>query len=77
MGLFMVVVHAVWSLMVFFGLAKLYFDWILGLHFLNNPFKVSAFSLVKAGTLLIVVFVVGYLMGWVFAFLWNRLHKGK
>ena len=77
MGVFMVVMHALWSAMVFLGVAKMYMDWIFGLHFLSNPYKLASFSLVKAGTLLLVVFVVGYLMGWVFAFIWNRLHKGK
>lgn len=77
MGVFMVVMHALWSAMVFLGVVKMYMDWIFGLHFLSNPFIIRQFSWVKAGTLLLVVFIAGYLMGWVFAFIWNRLHKGK
>ena len=77
MGVFMVVMHALWSAMVFLGVAKMYMDWIFGLHFLSNPFIIRQFSWVKAGTLLLVVFIAGYLMGWAFAFIWNRLHKGK
>jgi hypothetical protein len=76
-GLFMVMMHALWSAMVYLGLAKLYFDWILGLHFVSNPFVIRPFSWITAGTLLLVVFVAGYVMGWLFAFIWNRLHKGR
>lgn len=75
-GTFAALVHAVWSLLVFLGLAKTYIDWMLGLHFLSNPFKVAPFSLTTAVTLIVATFVIGYLIGWVFAFIWNRLHRG-
>lgn len=73
-GGFLALVHAVWSFMVMASLAKPYLDFVLGLHFLNNPFFVKEFMLSTAITLVVVTFVVGYLFGWVFSGIWNRVH---
>ncbi len=77
LGFFVALMHAVWMLLVFLGLAQTYMNWIFGLHLLTNPFIVLPFNLATALTLLVVTFAVGYLMGWVFAFIWNKLHKGR
>lgn len=74
-GSFMALVHLVWSLVVALGFAQLYLDWILGLHFLNNPFVVGTFTLTNALMLVVVAFVVGYVAGWVFSWIWNRMMK--
>lgn len=77
LGIFFAILHALWSLLVALGLAKAFMDWIYGLHFMVNPFKMMPFNIVKAGVLLLVTFIAGYLMGSGFAIIWNRLHKGK
>jgi len=74
-GTFVGLIHVVWSLMVALGLAQLYLDWILGLHFLNNPFIIGPFEPTNALILIIVTFVAGYLVGWVFTWIWNRILK--
>lgn len=74
-GTFVAVMHVIWSSLVFLGLAGPYLNWILGLHFLNNPFTVQPFSFGTALVLVGFTFVVGYLLGYVFAIIWNRLHK--
>ncbi|MBI4153684.1 hypothetical protein HY503_01680 [Candidatus Woesebacteria bacterium] len=74
-GTFMAVMHTIWSLMVFLGFAQNYVNWILGLHFLNNPFRVGAFSFGRALTLIGATFVVGYIVGYIFATIWNKLNK--
>lgn len=76
-GIVVALFHAVWMLMVWIGVGQLYLDWIFGLHLLSNPFKVMPFSLGSALALIVFTFAVGYLMGWVFAFVWNKLHKAK
>lgn len=76
LGVFVALMHALWMLLIFFGVAQLYMNWIFGLHLLTNPYTVLPFNWGSAITLIIVTFVVGYVMGWVFAFIWNRLHKG-
>ena len=73
-GGFFALVHALWAFMVMAGMAQPYLDFVIGLHFLNNPFVVRDFVLGTAITLVAVTFVVGYLFGWVFAWVWNRVH---
>ncbi len=75
LGTMVAALHAVWSLLVWAGLAKPFMDWILMLHFLTNPYRVLPFDLVSSLTLIVVTFVVGYLFGWVFANIWNRVAK--
>ena len=67
--------HVLWSFMVAIGIAQTVLDWIYRLHFLDNPFHVSGFNILKAAVLVTLTFVIGYLGGWSFAFLWNSMHK--
>lgn len=76
-GFFASFMHFVWLVMVYFGLGQAYLDWILGLHQVSLPIRVLPFNFTSAFLLLVVTFVVGYFMGWVFAYIWNRLVKGK
>lgn len=50
------IIHAVWALMVFMGITKLYLDWIFGLHFLNIQYSINSFDFWKA-LILVVVFI--------------------
>lgn len=68
-GIFVALMHAVWMLMIFFGFAQWYLNWIFGLHLITNPFTVLPFSLMSAIWLIVFTFVVGYVMGWVFAWI--------
>lgn len=67
--------HLLWSLLVAVGLAQPLLDWDFSLHFLNNPFSVSGFSLTTAVILIVVTSVVGYVVGWAFAYLWEMVKK--
>ncbi len=76
LGAMMALMHALWATMVWLGVAQSYTDWILNLHSIAaNPFTVLSFDLVRSLTLIVVTFVVGYLMGWVFANIWNKIVK--
>lgn len=77
LGVFVGLMHAVWSVLIALGLAQMWMDWIFSLHFLNNPFNVLSFNLITAITLTVVTFIVGYIMGWVFAYIWNQLISKK
>lgn len=70
-GLFLAVVHAVWSAAVAIAPATLqrFIDWVLGLHHISLPLAITAFSLGKAVTLVILTFVIGYILGWIFGVL--------
>lgn len=75
LGGLIALVHLAWSLMVMFGWAKMWMDFIFGLHFLNNPFVLNSFSWGTALMLVIITGIVGYILGWIFAWVWNMLHK--
>lgn len=70
-GVFLGLMHTGWALVVSLGLAQTWLDFILGLHFLENPFIVAAFDMQKAVTLVAVTAGVGYVTGFVFAKVWN------
>lgn len=67
--------HLIWSLLVWLGLAQRLLDFIFGLHMIESPFKLLPFSPRHAVTLVIFTTVIGYLVGLVFAWLWNWLHQ--
>ncbi len=67
--------HAFWSLLVLVGLAQPLLDLVFKLHFLNHSFVVQVFSFKKAVGLVLVTAIIGYVMGWIFAWMWNMLHK--
>ncbi len=67
--------HFVWGLLVALGLASVILDWLYNIHFLNNPFSVQQFDLVKWVTLIIATAIIGYIFGYIFALLWNNLQK--
>jgi len=77
LGLFFAIVHAVWALLVLIIPANLqnFIDWAFKLHFLEPIYTITSFNLVNAVLLLIVTFVCGYVLGWVFAAVWNKLVK--
>jgi hypothetical protein len=69
--------HLTWSLLVLVGLAKPLLDFILSLHFLQVTYAVAPFNATKALGLLVVTAVLGYLLGCVLAWLWNRVGAGR
>jgi hypothetical protein len=74
-GVFAGLWHVVWGLLIAGGLASQLLDFIYGIHFLNNPFVVQSFDLVKWITLIVVTAILGYIFGYVFSLLWNRIQK--
>ena len=71
-GIFLAVWHALWALLVWFGAAQPLMDFIFRLHMITPPYKIAAFNLGTAATLVLVTAAIGYLMGWVVGFIWNR-----
>ncbi len=74
-GGFLGLFHALWSLLVAVGFAQPLLDFVYSLHFLNNPFSVASFDLGRALLLVVMTFVVGYAIGWVFTMIWNMVVK--
>lgn len=65
-GLSLASLHLFWVLIVATGWAQPFLDWIFSLHMLDSPFRVQAFHLVSAATLLAITFVIGSLYGVIF-----------
>lgn len=75
LGLFLAIVHAAWQALVWFGSAQAFVNWMSKLHSLRVNETVTAFNASTAVTLIIVAFAIGYVFGWVFALVWNRVRK--
>ncbi|MBI2611858.1 hypothetical protein HYW54_03890 [Candidatus Gottesmanbacteria bacterium] len=75
LGLFFGSLHLIWSVFVAIGLAGWWLDFVTSVHFLSNPFTLQVFDPVRALTLIVVTTVVGFVYGYLFAFIWNKVHK--
>jgi len=75
LGSFAGLVHLIWGVLIALGFAQPLLDFIYRMHSLNNPFTVGSFDLMRSLGLVIVTFLVGYVVGYAFAHLWNKLHK--
>jgi tetrahydromethanopterin S-methyltransferase subunit F len=67
--------HLCWSLLVAFGLAQPVIDFVFWIHFIKPVYQVEPFELVRALILLCVTGAIGFLVGLVFALVWNRVQK--
>ena len=74
-GAFAGLLHLVWSIMIAFGWAQAYMDFVLGMHSLSNPYVVSSFSLGRSVGLIVLTSIVGYVVGAIFATIFNKFHK--
>lgn len=68
-------VHALWSLLIAIDWAQPLINFNFRMHMIEPSFTVSEFNFMTAVTLVIIAFLVGYVVGSVFAFLWNRFHE--
>lgn len=73
LGLILVIWHAIWLIIVGIGYGQAALDMVMRIHFLSAPWAVTGFNFVNAITLLIVALVAGYIIGWMFAKIWNKL----
>jgi len=67
--------HLIWSILILIGLAQPFLNFIFWIHMLSVPVTVKAFTITQSLILILVTFVIGYVVGWAFAFLWNALRK--
>lgn len=68
--------HVVWSVLIALGWAQALVDFVLWVHMISMPVVVKAFDLSTATTLVVVTTIVGYVVGYLFARIWNRVHRG-
>lgn len=66
--------HAVWSALVAFDLAQPLIDFVFRMHFVASVYAVEVFDWGTAITLVVMTSVIGFVLGYVFALIWNKLH---
>lgn len=73
MSAFVGLVHLLWVTVVGMGFAGAKLNFFLGMHFLSVPFTVLNFSWTGGLILVILSMIGGYIIGSVFAFIWNKV----
>lgn len=74
-GVFLGGWHVIWSLFVALNWAQALYDFILWAHMIHLRLTVGPFDLVAATTLVVVTFLLGCVMGYVFALVWNWFNR--
>lgn len=67
--------HVLWSALVALGFAQKIADFVFWMHFIKPVYVIEPFDVTRAVILLVVTAAVGFVMGAVFAWVWNALHK--
>lgn len=77
LGLFSAFLHLIWSFLVYFEIAdNLISKWYTN-HFVSLTITITEFSFTKAILLILQTFITGFIIGWLFAFIYNKINKGK
>jgi hypothetical protein len=66
--------YLLWTLCVISGVAQSLMDFISWLHFTGPVYVIEDIDPMRATALVLLTGAVGYVMGGVFAFCWNRVH---
>lgn len=67
--------HLVWAVLVFFGMAQMMYDFVLWAHMIHLPIVIGPFEATAAASLIVMTAVVGYVVGYIGAMVWNRVHR--
>jgi thiamine transporter ThiT len=72
-GTMLGLLHLVWAALVAAGWGKAVLDFILRLHMIGLDYTVGPFALATAAALVGLTAGIGFVMGLVFALIWNAL----
>ena len=67
--------HFLWATLVALGWAQAVANFIFWMHFIKPIYVIGAFNLGTAIVLIAVTATVGYVVGYVFAAVWNWIHR--
>jgi len=74
LGSFFAVFHLVWAILVAVipNVLQTFFDWIFNLHGIEPILVITTMTLMNAIALVLVAFIFGYLLGWIFAGIFSQ-----
>jgi hypothetical protein len=77
LGIFFALIHAVWAIVISImpSATQTMLNWVFMLHFLDPIYKITAANLINGLMLVILTFISGYVVGWVFAGIYNFIAK--
>ena len=67
--------HLCWSILVALGWAQPVIDFVFWMHFIKPIYVIEPFEITRAAILIVVTAGIGFVIGSVFALVWNALHK--
>ncbi len=71
LGTISAIFHTLWAIIVAVGLGGSLSNWIHFMHFMTDIHVIASFSISTAIFGIIEAFIIGYVVGWLFALLWN------
>jgi hypothetical protein len=74
-GMLMGAWHFLWATLVAFGWAQTVINFIFWIHFITPIYIIQPFHLGVALALIAITTSIGFVVGYVFAQLWNWLHR--
>lgn len=77
LGAFLGGMHLIWSIFVALGWAQALVDFNLRMHMVSVPVVVKAFDFGTVAMLIAISTIMGYIIGYVFALIWNRMHHER
>lgn len=77
LGAFIIEFHLLWIFLVAAGVAQQFVDFMFDLLMIAPFIEVQEFSAIKALYLVIVISIIGFVVGWVFAKVWNKVMGKK
>jgi len=67
--------HLCWAALVASGWAQPVIDFVFWIHFIKPIYTIEPFAIARAVILIIVTAAIGFVIGSIFALVWNALHK--
>ncbi len=67
--------HLIWSILVALGWAQALVNFSMWAHMVSAQVVIKEFDLSAAFTVIVVAAIIGCVVGYVFAHIWNRMHR--
>ncbi len=75
MGALLGGMHLAWAVVIALGLGQAIYDFVLWAHMIHLPIIIGPFDATAAATLVVMTAIIGYILGYIGAWVWNRIHR--